>query len=90
MCPLFLGHFLLENYSNYFDDFTCWLSGERSLCICEKNAQIICAVTAQLIRGSFGFVVRYLARMMHTLYEPLRDKPNDWGGGGDLRREKTG
>ena len=22
---------LLENYSTYFDEFTCWLSGERSL-----------------------------------------------------------
>ena len=28
---LFLLVYLLENYSKYFDDFTCWLSGERSL-----------------------------------------------------------
>ena len=23
--------FLVEKYSKYFDDFTCWLSGERLL-----------------------------------------------------------
>ena len=31
MFPLFLFVYLLENYSKYFDGYTCWLSGERSL-----------------------------------------------------------
>ena len=29
--PLFLVVYLLENYPRYFDDYTCWLSGEQSL-----------------------------------------------------------
>ena len=28
--------FLLENYSNYFDDFTCWLSDEWPLPLFKK------------------------------------------------------
>ena len=28
--PLFLIVYLLENYSKYFGDYTCWVSGKQS------------------------------------------------------------
>ena len=41
--PLVLVVYLLETYTKSFDDYTCWLSGERSLpfgllvCICKNK-----------------------------------------------------
>ena len=36
--------FLLENYSKYFDDFTGWLSGERSFPFGLLNNTAICLI----------------------------------------------
>ena len=36
--------FLLENYPNYFDDFTGWLSGERSFPFELLNNTAICLI----------------------------------------------
>ena len=58
--PLFLAcllPYLLENYSKYVDDFTYWLSGERSL------PSVLLDLFAYV-----SYLVLLLAALAHLLY----------------------